>query len=126
MKLFLTTLIAVVFTISANARMTKAVEVENNSTNKTQVYNIVTDNNEFLKYEYTIDNNDRVIGKVCYHYSQISHNWEPDYIYTASYENGISKLSYAKWNQASKSFSTNVQVQNFNEPFKELLTLPAE
>lgn len=126
MKLIISVFIAMMLTLSVNAKGTKAVEIANNVDNKTQIYNFVNDNNEFVKFEYTIDGNDRVIGKVCYHYSMLSHDWEPEYIYTVKYDGGESTLTYAKWNEASKSFSSNIQVQSFKEPFKELLTLPSE
>jgi len=125
MKTLVIIAFALVSTLSISAKSAKAVEVNAKSVMSTQVYNYVNDDNEFVKYEYALDSNNRVIAKTCYHWSSLSNDWEPAYIYKAVYGETENTLLYAKWDESKKSFSKSCRQQSFGKDVNELLSLPA-
>ena len=110
---------SVMFTVNANAAVnevkdnneSKAVEVSN-STNPSMVQTTVDGN--LVKFDYILDNEGRVINKVASRWNDDYSEWTPVSAYSVVYTEDETVLSYAKYNSATKSYTTDVKQTRYN------------
>lgn len=125
MKYFVSILVAAMVTLPMNAKISKGVEVDASSVNKTEVYNFINDNNECMKYDYAIDNDGRVIAKTAYRWNTLGNEWVPQYIYTVTFGTDSNIMTYAKWDATKKAFSAQKQQVEYATSV-DPITLPTE
>jgi len=93
---------------------------------KKRVLVVTEANNTQRKYEYNLDDQNRVINRITYVRSDASYDWTPSSAYVAVYTNDESVLTYAEYNAANRTFTSSPKQQRFaKSDFPEVLRLPS-
>jgi len=97
--------------------------IQNNPQQK--VVRVTNSKNMDHKYEYNLDDQNRVVNRICYSKDDAG-NWTPYAAYTATYTNDESVLSYAEYDSVSKTFTKNAEQARYNKAdFPVVLVLPS-
>lgn len=139
-KLFKVVILTAVLFVSATSSMMNAQE-KNFVTNEETVGNLVMSKTIYrlsegtlyshMKYDFTYDDQNRMISKVVYKWDSQNELWAPNFKMTYTYSEKEMTVEYARWNQKSKLYDLameksvyelnkdNVPVAYFNYKWKD-------
>lgn len=69
----------------------------------------------YLRYKFTYDDQNRLLSETASKWDGAEEEWKPDFQLTYRYEPGEVVMNYARWDEATRSYSKDVK-QTIYEP----------